>query len=383
MLDRAEFPRDKPCGGLVSVRCVNGLGLDLSPVIERQISKTFITFKQKKKTELFRSSDDVYAYATQRMYLDNFLAEQAVASGVTFNQREKLKGIDQGKDLVTIHTSAKKAYQGRVLVGADGVTGVTARLSGISSRDDYEYAIALEGNVTSKDFPDKWTDSLGLDFEGVSGGYACLFPKGDHVNIGLGGHYHVGPTLREGLKSLTDFYGFNSDDLWGVRGYSLPLVKLEDRRFTPANGNVVLVGDAAGFMDPLTAEGIWAAAHSAQIAASKIIQFLSGEITDLAESYTSALQQTILREIAIARQFRRVFYPAPGAYFAAEVVFPYLWNTLTDTFRGDSDYVEIFRKIRLVWPVVQLGAHSMNFYNSIFHRQPGKKTAGRKLHGKP
>jgi len=260
MLDRAEFPRDKPCGGLVSVRCANGLGLDLSPVIERQISKTFITFKQKKKTELFRSSDDVYAYATQRMYLDNFLAEQAVASGVTFNQREKLKGIDQGKDLVTIHTSAKKAYQGRVLVGADGVTGVTARLSGISSRDDYEYAIALEGNVTSKDFPDKWTDSLGVDFGGVSGGYAWLFPKGDHVNIGLGGHCHVGPTLREGLKSLTDFYGFNSDDLWGVRGYSLPLVKLEDRRFTPANGNVVLVGDAAGCMDPLTAEGIWAAA---------------------------------------------------------------------------------------------------------------------------
>ena len=185
LVDKAEFPRDKPCGGAVSVRCADLLGLDLTSVIESTITDVFVTLKRRrgKGVEFLRSSPEAFAYMTQRSRLDALLAEKAVAAGAVFRQRESLKSVERRGGHVTVRTSGN-VYHGRVLVAADGANGMTARMSGIAHPRDYQYGIAMEGNVTpGKGFPAKWKQAIGVDFGRIEGGYSWLFPKGDHVNI--------------------------------------------------------------------------------------------------------------------------------------------------------------------------------------------------------
>src|SRR3990172_7507820 len=82
LLDRARFPRDKPCGGAVTIRAADELGIDLSPVIERTVREGRVSFRLGPPFE--RSWPEVLTYMTQRCRLDAYLAEQAAAAGVDF-----------------------------------------------------------------------------------------------------------------------------------------------------------------------------------------------------------------------------------------------------------------------------------------------------------
>ena len=242
MFDKAEFPRDKPCGGAVSVRSANVLDLDLNPVIERNITSAEFTWPR--GLEFTRSSSGVITYMTQRRHLDTFLAERAVDAGVVFRQRESVTGVERSGDHVAVH-AGMHTYEARALVVADGANGTAARMAGIQT--DFFRCIALEENITPKGaFPARWETAIGVDFGGLPGGYGWLFPKGDHVNIGLGGWKHVGPSLRGKLRRLVESFGFDSTDLWGVRGYHLPIRR---RGSKLVDGNTLLVGDAAGILD--------------------------------------------------------------------------------------------------------------------------------------
>ena len=123
LLDRAEFPRDKPCGGGVTVRGANLLDLDLSPIIERTI--TGANFSWRHRLECSRSSSRAVTYMTQRRHLDTFLAERAVEAGATFRQREGLTGIERGDQHVSVRAGGN-TYRGRTLVVADGANGTAA-----------------------------------------------------------------------------------------------------------------------------------------------------------------------------------------------------------------------------------------------------------------
>ena len=153
---------------------------------------------------------------------------------------------------------------------------------------------------------------MGLDFGDPPGGYGWIFPKEDHLNIGLGGWRHVGPSLRERLFQLVRFYGFETEQVWGLRGFHLPI----RRNGSPlVDGNVLLVGDAAGLIDTLTGEGIYAALHSGRKAAKHISAYLNQEAPDL-EGYRRELEQGLLLELRVSGQFNDIFNlwarPIPG-----------------------------------------------------------------------
>jgi flavin-dependent dehydrogenase len=77
---------------------------------------------------------------------------------------------------------------------------------------------------------------------------------------------------------------------------------------SPGDGNVLLVGDAAGFADSLTGEGIYYAHKSAECATNAIVDYFeSGEKNVLLESYKSYLAPTI-RELKISLRFRNLVY---------------------------------------------------------------------------
>lgn len=345
MLDKAEFPRDKPCGGGVTVRAAKLLPFKITGVVERMISG--VSFAVGQRHRFTRAYSDKVTYLTQRSRLDNFLAERAVDAGAVFRQREAVLQVERHPTHVVVRT-ADSVFEGSTLVAADGANGRTAKLAGVDVR--LLHGIAMEGNVTPPDgIPGEWQDAIGFDFGGMPGGYGWLFPKGDHLNIGLGGWHYVGPMLRERLDQLIRFYGFDPADAWGLRAYHLPLRQAGSPL---VDGNVVLVGDAAGLIDPMTGEGIYAAFWSGAAAARQLAAYLGSEAPDLG-GYYREMEQGLLPELRVSRQFHDIYHLWPGLFVGVERRTSILWKSMVRLLRGEETYLTLSRKLGPVWPIVE------------------------------
>ena len=333
VLDKAEFPRDKPCGGAVSLRAAELLPFDLTPVVERVMHGIYLTVHQ--KTGFHRRSQRDMAFFTQRRRLDAFLLERAVEAGATLRQRAPIQSVETRSSHIVVRT-ADETFEGSTLVAADGANGPTARMVGIHV--GLSQGIALEGNVSPPgDYPTEWEDVMGLDVGGPPGGYGWLFPKGDHLNIGVGGWKHIGPNLRSELDTLVRFYGFDPADLWGLQGHHLPI-----RASTSPlmRGNVLLVGDAAGLLDPLTGEGIYAALRSGKVAARHLTAYVGGQTRHL-EGYEHDVQRELVPELRVSRQLHDLFHLAPGFYIRVERRTTILWLLICRILRGEQTYVDV------------------------------------------
>jgi flavin-dependent dehydrogenase len=115
-------------------------------------------------------------------------------------------------------------------------------------------------------------DRLVLEFGTVPGGYGWIFPKGSHLNVGVGGWKSEAPNLRAHLARLCEAHGFDRASLTDVRAHHLPFRK---RGSSLAVGKIALIGDAAGLADPLSGDGIYEAALSAGFAAEHALRILA------------------------------------------------------------------------------------------------------------
>jgi geranylgeranyl reductase family protein len=355
LLDRHHFPRDKPCGGGVTLRAASVPGIDLSPVIERTIYGARFSLRLGEPFD--RRFREPLTYMTQRCRLDALLAERATEAGATFHDGEAVREIDLspgggalnlgrpalnpgGQALSLTVRTDNAAYTTRVLIGADGANGLVGRASGL--RPQFEEAVALEGNLTfSPDIPDDWKEYVGLDLGGLAGGYGWVFPKGEHLNLGVGAWKYAAFTLRPKLARLCRRYGFDPVALTNLRGHHLP-VRTAD---TPiARGPVALVGDAAGLIDPLSGEGIHMALASGRLAAEAALSYLAGESASMAP-YQRAVDAQLQPELNISRKLQELFNFAPPPYLALMRRSEKFWLFFCHLIRGELTYLDFVRMI--------------------------------------
>jgi geranylgeranyl reductase family protein len=255
LVDKARFPRDKPCGGGLTLRAARLLPFSVDPVVEDVVDRFELRLNYGSSFE--RTSAHALCLMTQRRRLDDFLARKAEEAGAEFRDGASLT-FDDGRAVV----DGERVDAG-VIVGADGVNGATSRAFGLAR--DHGHGVALEGNAP---LDSRYRGRLVLELGVVPGGYAWVFPKGDHVNVGVGGWESEGPRLRDHLRRLCSVHRIDYGALTDVRGYRLPY-RRSDSRF--ANGRVLLVGDAAGLVDPLTGDGMYEAFVSARAAAETVL----------------------------------------------------------------------------------------------------------------
>ena len=255
LVDKARFPRDKPCGGGVTIRAARELPFSIEPVVEDVVDRFELRVDYSKGFE--RSSPKPLCLMTQRRRLDEFLARKAEEAGAQFRDGVPA-AFDDGEVVI-----GGERIGASVIVGADGVNGVTARTFGLGL--GHGHGVALEGNAP---LAARYRGKLVLELGVVPGGYGWVFPKGDHVNVGVGGWQSEGPRLREHLRRLCDVHGVDAGALEELRGYRLPY---RDKTSRFARDNVILVGDAAGLIDPLTGDGMYEAFVSARLAADAIV----------------------------------------------------------------------------------------------------------------
>ena len=260
---------------------------------------------------------------TQRRRLDAHLAEQAVAAGATFRDNARVENIEVGAAGVEA-TVGGEPVAADLLVGADGANGVVARGAGLDA--GLVRGVALEGNVPWELLDrDRYAATAVVELGAPAGGYGWLFPKGDHANLGVGGWAEEGPHLREHLARLARAYSVDPAALTDVRGHRLPMRLVGAS--TPASGRVLLVGDAAGLVDPLSGDGIYEAFASGRLAAEAI---LAGE----PERYAAALSQALDRHAGASWAAKKALDRHPVLCFWAARS-PGVFGVVAGLLRGD------------------------------------------------
>jgi geranylgeranyl reductase family protein len=251
---------------------------------------------------------------TQRRRLDLHLAEEAAAAGADFRDGTAVSEIeldDTGVSARVGDANVRASY----VVGADGANGAVARAVGLGA--GIVRGVALEGNVPWGAVEESTYDTAAwVELGVVPGGYGWVFPKGDHANLGVGGWMEEGPRLREHLERLARAHDVDPRRLTDVRGHRLPMRELGA---PAARGRALVVGDAAGLVDPLSGDGMYEAFVSSRLAAEAIL-------ASRPEQYEAALSAALDRHAAASWKAKRAAdrYPrtcvwalrAPGVFDA-------------------------------------------------------------------
>lgn len=300
LLEKASFPRQKPCGGALSPKAYRQLDFDISDLVKARVRRALL--KGPGKSPVVLECGEAEVWMVCRHELDQRLLEQASQAGVVVRQGEPALALrDGGRVVVT----AAGEYQSQVLVGADGYASLVAKSLGLDGGRRWLRTLCLE-----VPFPGQGRDEAVLDLA-VPGGYAWLFPKGELVNVGVCAG-SGGGSLRAGLESFLRREGLSLDCAHAYGSRPIPL----GGSFRPLHqGNALLVGDAAGLADPLFGEGIPYALMSAQLAAAAIDGFLKGESPDLA-SYSKAIRRTLHRDLRALALGASLLYRVPRLFLA-------------------------------------------------------------------
>lgn len=337
LADRARFPRDKPCGGGLTMRAVRLLPFSVDPVVEDRA--TTIEFGLDFGSRFERRTTEPLVLMTQRKRLDAFLAEQAASAGADFRDGVKVTDLQLTPGGVEARVNRVKVAAKAALC-ADGVNGIGARSAGLD--DGRDYGVALEANVQYGAVSrDRYQGRLCLELANVPGGYGWVFPKGDHVNVGVGGWEREGPRLREHLSRFCREYSIPESTLENVRGYRLPLLHARARL---AKGRLALLGDAAGLVDPLSGDGIYEAFLSAKIAAGETLELLAGRTTDLA-GYERELRRALSSQLAAAWGAKIALDRFPRLTYSI-IRTPYLWKALVALVGGEVASPSAMRGLR-------------------------------------
>ncbi|HEY2354884.1 MAG TPA: geranylgeranyl reductase family protein [Gaiellaceae bacterium] len=267
LVDKANFPRDKPCGGGVTGRAARLLPFSIEPVVEDIVTQMDCGLRYRRHVS--RTARKPIAFMTQRSRLDHFLLEKAADAGAE---------VRQGA------SADARELDARIVIGADGCNGSSAKQ--LRLVEDVAHGVALEANYP---WEQRFAGSMVLEIAVIHGGYGWIFPKGDHINVGVGGNEAEGPKLRAELKRMCEAYNVDPDSATGTRGYRLPM---RAAGTTLARGTTAVIGDAAGLVDPFSGDGMYEAFYSAKLVTEAALDVLAGRAEDLS-AYQAAVERRI------------------------------------------------------------------------------------------
>ena len=326
LLDRARFPRDKPCGGGLTIRAVRQLPVSPEPVVEHVVDRMELRLRY---TECFeRRSAQPLILMTQRRRLDHFLVEQAAEAGGEV--RDGVKVTEIGADDRTAWATVDgRRIEGDTLIGADGANGTSRKALQLGG--SYVLGVAFEGNVAYGDVSEeRYRRIAAIELGTIPGGYGWVFPKGDHVNVGVGGWESAAPKLRHHLGELCRAHGIDEARVGSLRGHRLPLRRPGS---IAARGRALLVGDAAGLVDPLSGDGMYEAFVSSRIGADCVLDLLGGRAASL-HPYNERLSRSLGAMIAASWGAKIALDRYPRLTFTFGRV-PLAWGVITRLLRGE------------------------------------------------
>lgn len=301
MLDRHDFPRDKACGdgipaGAIEIMARLGMQKKINKAVERgefyRIDHVRILSPRGNmlRAPLNDGKEGGKSYVAPRLYFDAVLQEHAVDSGAEFERGTVKEPLIEDGKVVGVNAQLNghvKPLRSKMVVGADGVTSAIARNLRPPKKQhvDLHRAVALRAYISDMEEIEREVEFYLYDE--ILPGYAWIFPAGNgKLNVGLGMRLDVFRKGDHNLKvMLKDFLELPQIKGRLKRGGEVSDVKIwqlnfgSQKKLRHAYDGALLVGDAAGFINPLTGGGIHNALISSCYAGETIDKALQSNDT--------------------------------------------------------------------------------------------------------
>jgi geranylgeranyl reductase family protein len=306
IIDKENFPRFKPCGGGLTYRILARFP-HLKDAIERLVLNRPYTihFYAPDLSCVQYTYHEPLALMIRRSDFDSMLLEQcrqAGASVVTSTRVDKIAVTDTKVEVATIQG---EQFRAKALIGADGAHSIVATQAGLRDkwqREQFVLCLVSETPHTGLNLQDHSTIQILFGLNGLRG-YGWVFPKQEYVNLGVAGLLSKNQdgsmrTVYEKFIHTLKVQGKISPsfEITHIRGGIIPIKGVLPKTQTD---RILLCGDAAGFANGLTGEGIYYAMVSGDLAAKTLVKAF--QQNDFSESmlthYQTAWQEEIGNEI--------------------------------------------------------------------------------------
>lgn len=345
LIDKQVPLRYKPCGGGITRRAATLIPFDLDSVIEDYSCRVSVSWQG----EFLYSniSADPVIYMVMRDKFDHFVTSHAISAGVHVLHETNVTGIEPGKNGTTVSTSGGN-FKAGLVVGADGVNSRVAKALGLHIATRHNIALAAEIYPADVNEVSRYKHEVSFDLNVIPEGYGWIFPKRDHLSVGVFSSTRRAKNIRRyfdeylRIKKIKDGYRVERT---GVR--LIPIHPKGDDILGNIYGCVV--GDAAGFADPITGEGIYYAIREAQMGSEMIIKYGPSGLP----RYSDMVKAEFMKETRAAEKMA-VFYRFPGATRCILRRIPQYADYHLGVFCGEQSYYDLYRKFFSVRSVGKL-----------------------------
>ncbi len=336
VLDKAELPRKKTCGGGVSPAVKQWFDFDFTPAIDNRVHKVQFTWKSGDPvtTELNTSES---MWMVQRDTFDEFLAQQAQKEGAKVQDKTEVTGIKYTGDHWQVNTS-NGSLEARYLIAADGVNSQVAKWLGLGTKKE-SLGATLEVKTP---VPADKLNLVYFDFGSVKNGCIWMFPKSDGYSIS-GGCFKGNIKSDELKKSLYNYAsGLGLDT--GNATYTEYILGFWTGNQTLHTQSALIAGDAAGLVDPLIGEGIRPAILSGVRAGEAIDKALKGDAGAI-PAYTQTLDREWGQDMALAQKLSGLFYQLTQIAYKVGVKRPAAGQLMGRILCGELRYTDVTEQI--------------------------------------
>lgn len=342
LVDRAAFPRDKLCGGGVTGRAAQAMAevFGFGPEIAAALPVRHVRLVAAGRV-IGDWPDAPAIHMVMRRDFDARLVAAALAAGAADLTGRRARAVDAAAPAVVFEGGERLAA--RVIVGADGAAGVAARALHGRAHDPATVAFALEAEA-----PAAAGAAVEIDLEAAAWGYGWAFPKRGSLTVGVGGVQARNPDLAARMAA----YGARH----GAGGLRCKGAFLPTGRVVAGRGAVMLAGDAAGCVDPVTGEGIaWAMETGALAGRAAVAALAAGDPASAAARHWRAMAR-VRGELRRARFWSHIVH-RPGLQARSLRLLerqPRLQARFLDLLAGRLDYADIgagsvLRVLRGLW----------------------------------
>ena len=334
VLERAEHPRYKTCGGgLIGTSLAIAAPRIAVPARDTVAAITFTENGRRAFTR--RSPGHPVLTMVRRDAFDFAWYEAARAAGAEVRQNAQVRTLDQDAEAATVTLADGEVLTARFVIGADGSAAISSRHVGVTF-DQQDLGLEVEVAATEADRA-AYRGRVLLDWGPVPGSYGWVFPKDDELTVGVIMEKGRGAETKKYLADFLVQLGLASRRVVRDSGH---LTRCRRTDAPLRKGRVLVVGDAAGLLEPWTREGISYALRSGTWAGE--VAARARTPADLTE-YDQNVQRELAPEMAAGRRLLRVFAKHPRLMHAAFAT-PMGWRAFESFCRGELSMANVVRR---------------------------------------